>query len=78
MSEDYYIVILNSDGDTRVTAHTKEVLLRRLAENYWDRGVMTEAEWDAADSDTNYWKDKMLIIKGTLAKVTPPGDWRVE
>ena len=58
-----YYKIYNSDGDTYVTETTKEEILRGLDEEEYD--CMDSID----DSDTNYWGEDHLIIKGEI--VTP-------
>ncbi len=66
MKEQYFI-ISNSDGDTTIDVFTKEQLLKAIQEQYWgEREILTEIP---ADSDTNYWGNAILIIKGNI--VTP-------
>lgn len=63
-----YYLIYNSDGDTTVCEYDKEPLLTDI--NAGDWGESPEF-LDALPKsrDTNYWKGKMLIIKGEI--VTP-------
>lgn len=64
MKEEYF-VIKNSDGDTRVRIMTKEELLINLNEDgsgYKARDAMSKLE----ESDTNYWGDGFLVIKGRI------------
>ena len=67
-----YFIIRNSGGDTRVDQVSKEELLKRIQPEedeercYYGRiGFLGKIE----DSDTNYWGDNILIIKGEI--VTP-------
>jgi hypothetical protein len=64
MKEQYFI-ISNSDGDTHVEAVDKETLLERIEEGYYgrDRGVL---EGLPKESDTNYWGENILVIKGKI------------
>lgn len=76
MSNERYFVIHMPNSDPSVRMYTRDGLIRLLAAD----GV-TEGEIFTGlpeQSDPNYWDGKMLIIKGTVAKVTPPGDWRIE
>lgn len=58
-----YFVIYNGDGDTRVTKHTEADLKAKLAEGYWgEKGFLNKS----FESDTNYWGDNILIIKGDV------------
>lgn len=65
MNEMYY-VIYNGNGDTTVTEFTKEQLLNAIDEKYWGDSTPLKV---IPDSDTNYWGEHMLIIKGKI--VTP-------
>lgn len=79
MSEEQYFVISNGSGDTTVSMWSKQNLLKALEDEYWgDNGVLTPEAFAAGRADTNYWGGRILIIKGSVARVTPPGDWRVE
>lgn len=68
--EKYYI-ICNMDGDTNVEEITKEELLKRLQPDedgnlyYGCHEFMSKI----TQTDTNYWGDDLLIIKGSI--VTP-------
>jgi hypothetical protein len=63
-----YFIISNSDGDTIVDVVTKDVLLKRLDENYYgDREILSYVP----EYDTNYWGDSILIIKGDVVTPTP-------
>lgn len=58
-----YFVIRNSDGDTYVDEVSEEVLKKRLAEeHYGPTGFLQKI----TGNDTNYWGDKILIIKGSI------------
>jgi hypothetical protein len=59
-----YFIILNSDGDTRVDCVTKEVLLNRINEEYY--GPREFLNNMPTESDTNYWGDSILVIKGSI------------
>ena len=68
---DKYYIISNSDGDTTVNEIAKEDLLKRLDpdENYYgNRDILKEMP---QETDTNYWGDSMLIIKGTIVSPRP-------
>lgn len=71
-----YFVIHNSEGDTSVERLTKPELLERLnpADPYY--GSKTAALGDIPNSDTNYWGEGLLIIKGTI--VTPEAKVKVQ
>ena len=64
-----YFVISTSDGDTMIDVLDKETLLKRLEENYW--GNMEIISDEIPDSDTNYWGDSIVIIKGEIVTPTP-------
>jgi hypothetical protein len=66
--EDKYFIITNSDGDTTVTEMTKTQLLRAIEENYWGDRVCLA---DIPRSDTNYWGESILIIKGKVVIPEP-------
>ena len=66
MKEMYYI-IHNGEGDTTVEEVTKEELLKRIEEHYY--GPVGCLDSCPVDSDTNYWGENILIIKGRV--VTP-------
>jgi len=64
-----YFIIHNPDGETTVTAYTKQELLDELNE-----GTFNEHDWLSEipdSSDTNYWGGSMLLIKGSLVTPTP-------
>lgn len=62
-----YFVIRNSDGDTSVTPMTKKQILEYLNE---DEGTDFLLQIPS-NHDTNYWGDKVLIIKGEVVTPTP-------
>jgi len=67
-----YFIISNSDGDTTVTEMSKEELLLAIEENYWgDRTPMTLQDYHESRSDTNYWGESIMIIKGNVVVPTP-------
>jgi hypothetical protein len=69
--EEKYFVISNSDGDTYVEALTKSQLLTKLKEEYEDEDEKVEymsLNGVMKESDTNYWGEKLLIIKGSVVK----------
>jgi hypothetical protein len=78
VSEDIYFVISAGEGDVRINAMTERELLERLREDFWGAPPMTSVEWAASTRDPMYWKGGPLVIKGRIARVTPPGDWRIE
>ena len=61
MEEKYY-VIRNSDGDTTVHETTKAKLLEDMKDGEY-RNAFNKLP---KDSDTNYWGEGVLIIKGTI------------
>jgi len=66
--DEKYFLIRNSDGDTHIHEFTKEQLEKAL--NAEDFGP--NAEWKDSigkHSDTNYWGEGMLIVKGEI--ITP-------
>jgi hypothetical protein len=69
MSEELYFVISNSDGDTTVYPYTKEALESQLND---PDGSGLEGDLSLEDLrkeiDTNYWGDKVLIIKGKVVQ----------
>lgn len=67
-----YFVISNSDGETSVEEVTKEELLSRIqpedgTDFYGGRGFIS----DLNETDTNYWGDNIMIIKGSLVVPKP-------
>ncbi len=60
-----YYLIRNSDGDVYVTEYTKQELLKELDDEDW-RDEFLES---LPERDTNYWGEKVLLIKGEI--VTP-------
>lgn len=68
--EDTYFVISNSDGDTTVEEISKTELLKRIADcDYGHGDFLTQLP---QNTDTNYWGEGVLIIKGTI--VTPKAE----
>jgi hypothetical protein len=61
----HYFVIHNSDGDTHVEMITKDELLERLDPENPYYGTIEFLE-RITKTDTNYWNDKLLIIKGDI------------
>jgi hypothetical protein len=59
-----YFLIYNSDGDTIVSEITKEKFLREVEDGAW--GESPEFLDSLPERDTNYWKGKMLLIKGEI------------
>jgi hypothetical protein len=72
MTEKYYM-IRNSDGETFVTEHTNEELLKIITPDkngYTDLGDSIKFLDSLVDNDTNYLgENNLLIIKGQI--VTP-------
>jgi hypothetical protein len=67
MDEKYFVISCSEDGETTVEVMDKETLLERIGEEYWgSKEVLTEIP---ENTDTNYWGNGMLIIKGKM--VTP-------
>ncbi len=66
-----YFVIRNSDGDTSVTPMTKDQLLEFINEDEGSDFLSSVP----SNHDTNYWGDKILIIKGEV--VTPTAKEKV-
>ncbi len=69
MNEEKYFVIRNSDGDTRIDVLSKEELDERLTPDPDEDGAHwygTAGVLDAIpdNSDTNYWGNNILVIKG--------------
>jgi len=75
-----YFVIKNSDGNTTVDIYSKEEIQSVINPNefgdfpYGTNETLTEDELKE-EYDTNYWKNKLLIIKG---KVVIPKKLEVE
>lgn len=70
-----YIVIYNSDGDTTVKRYSKEKLIE-IINNQEEQGWEWFESWPA-ETDTAYWGNKMLIIKGSVV-VPKVGGYTVE
>lgn len=70
MQQDFYFVISNSDGDTRVKKLTKQQLLERIKpeEGCTPPGYLSDVN---ESGDTNYWGDAILIIKGEIVVPKP-------
>jgi len=60
-----YYLIHNCDGDTMVSEYEKHKLLRSIEEGDWGQ---SPEFLDALPEhrDTNYWGEKLLIIKGEI------------
>jgi hypothetical protein len=64
MNETYFVISCSEDGETTVEAMSKETLLERIESEYWgSKEVFTELP---DNSDTNYWGNGILIIKGKM------------
>lgn len=61
-----YYVIKNSDGDTYVEEIDKQELLNRLDPEDPYYGTLEFLKTIPKNGDTNYWGDKLLIIKGEI------------
>ena len=66
-----YMVISNGEGDTSVRVFTEEELKHALAVNYWGDVGFVDINDLKDDPDTNYWCDKILIIKGEIVLPKP-------
>jgi hypothetical protein len=64
---EFYFVIHNSDGDTTVEQLTKDELTERINDKYYGKVEFLGRIWK---SDTNYWDDGLLIIKGNICVPT--------
>lgn len=64
-----YYVIHNSDGDTHVEELDSQTLKARLDEKYY--GEDTDFLRTIVSSDTNYWGEKLMIIKGSIVVPKP-------
>ena len=62
-----YFVIRNCGGDTFIEEMSRELLLKRINEDYY--GDKFNFFTKLVNHDTNYWNDGILIIKGSI--VTP-------
>ena len=60
--DEIYFVIRNSDGDTTIEQMTRTDLLRRLNNGDYPN-IFAKIP---SSTDTNYWEEKVLIIKGTV------------
>ena len=63
-----YFIIFNSDGDTYVSKESKDELLKSITPNEYGDTDFGKVEFlqDVPKSDTNYWGDGLLIIKGEI------------
>ena len=66
-----YIIISNSDGDTRIGQVSKPELLDRLSNLEDWYGQNTGFIKDLNEGDTNYWGSNIAIIKGELVVPKP-------
>ena len=69
-----YFIINNREGDTYVEQVTKKELVERIQPEegeeccyYGNVGFLDEID----NSDTNYWDDNILIIKGEIVVPAP-------
>lgn len=71
MSETYF-VIHNSDGATSVEYMSKEEIIKRITpEDGCTYYGITDFLKTIEDSDTNYWGNNILIIKGEIVVPKP-------
>jgi len=70
-----YFVIANCDGETTVNQMSERTLLQRInpeenggGEYYGNSGFLEKIP---ENSDTNYWGDNILIIKGDIISPKP-------
>lgn len=67
-----YFIITNSDGDTRVEPVSREKLLKRITPDedgncdYGHVDNVTFLDSIPENTDTNYWGEGILIIKGDV------------
>lgn len=61
-----YFLIHNSDGDTMVSLINKDEFLEEVANGEWGETPEFIEGLSGFPRDTNYWKGKMLIIKGEI------------
>ena len=75
-----YFVIYNSEGETSVEQISKEILTKRLQAEANANDSNFDAEYygkdieflsEIKDTDTNYWGDVILIIKGEIVVPEP-------
>lgn len=66
-----YFVIRNSDGDTRIRQMTAEELKKALKEENWGSDPDFIQPNSKYDSDTNYWGNALMIIKGEIIVPKP-------
>ena len=64
-----YFVIRNSDGDTTVEPYSKEQLTAALNNEEFSSYRFLDSI--PAETDTNYWGEVVLIIKGTITVPEP-------
>ena len=70
-----YFMIRNSDGDTHIEPLTREELMKRITPDedgntyYGHIDNITFLDAIPEDTDTNYWGEGIIIIKGDI--VTP-------
>ena len=70
MEEEFYYLIRNSDGDTYIHQYTKEEILKVLNEEH----VYSNIDFFnnmPLETDTNYWGENVLLIKGKIVKPEP-------
>jgi len=64
-----YFIIHNDEGDTTVEPITKEKLKKRLDEKLYGDDI--EFVDNLQEKDTNYWGERILIIKGDIVIPKP-------
>lgn len=69
--EEKYFKIYNSDGDTHIKEMTKKDMLKFLKEQGEEnQDIRPDCQpnfmSEIPDSDTNYWKNGILLIKGHI------------
>jgi hypothetical protein len=73
MEIEQYYVIQNSDGDTIVTAYSKDDLEKALfVKAFGDKVEFLDAMFDSLGmNETSMWGDSVMIIKGRTVQPTP-------
>jgi len=69
-----YFVISNSDGDTSIHSMSKDELLKDITpdkDGCTAFGGLVEFLDNLDETDTNYWGNKVLIIKGEIVVPEP-------
>lgn len=65
--QDKYFMIYNFDGDTMVKTYDKATLQQEIDNECNDYDFLSKIP----DDDTNYWDEKVLIIKGQIVVPKP-------